>query len=510
MILRSTFALIALLIILMSTLIASAQDAKSFVDNSPQNFPQDSRKQDAAPIFIMKMINYNLTSLINPLGNFSDSGFSFLFSILKFILILLIFYLVLKPERVTLVSPFDNLDGTYSDEATSNLFISEIQRIMDAEREILTDSNSRLIDFASNNIPSEIQIEKRSDIIMKSRLYSKSQQQAGLKHLNILSSRDFLGSTFSEIGSVTYSGTSLSVGHIFLLVKGYIPYNTIKIIKGSIRKSSSTISIIICLIDRKGTIVFEKKFIGGENDNPEEHIPKLIRSLSFKAAKELESKGRHPSHPSLILGLACLELNELEEAELIFNKLNEIDPLKGTFCLGLVYDAQERHEMALQCFGRVIELDPQDLTSWYNKGSILAKLNRHKEAIADYDKALESNQESTPTWNNKGNAHYVLKEYDRAIECFEKVINLSEKNKLALISKRNRFYWAENYDEVIRCSIKEKDIDEWSAIAWYNRGNAQNSLKKFQEALISYEKAIELNPEFLAAYYNKGTCLALG
>ena len=94
----------------------------------------------------------------------------------------------------------------------------------------------------------------------------------------------------------------------------------------------------------------EEKSTIREYDNPKDSIPRLVRSLSFRVAKELAAKGRHSSYPSLDLGQAYLELNKLEEAELIFDKIRELDQENGTFGLGLVYEAQERLEKGSTMF----------------------------------------------------------------------------------------------------------------------------------------------------------------
>ena len=303
MIPRSILALIALLFILILTLINGANS----VDG---NFSK-------------------IKIIIDPIGNFFDYGFNFIFSLLKFILVLFIVIWIFKPEKVTLIYPFDTLDETYSGEAVSNLLISEIQIIKNTEREISAGSNSLLMGFSLKNIPSEIQIDKRSNRLMNSIKYRKSQEQAGLENLKLSLSGDYLGSNLSEVRA-TYGGTSLSVGHILFLLRRLCPFNMINTIKGSVQKYGSTVSVIISLIDGKGNLtIWEEKSIIGEDDSPEEHIPGLIRSLSFKVAKELAAKGRHSSHPSMTLGLAYLGLNELKEAELFFNEIREIDRQKA-------------------------------------------------------------------------------------------------------------------------------------------------------------------------------------
>ena len=54
----------------------------------------------------------------------------------------------------------------------------------------------------------------------------------------------------------------------------------------------------------------------------------------------------------------------------------------------------ERFEEALECFSKALELDPEDVFSWINKGSSLALLERFDEALECFDKAIELDPEN--------------------------------------------------------------------------------------------------------------------
>ena len=48
----------------------------------------------------------------------------------------------------------------------------------------------------------------------------------------------------------------------------------------------------------------------------------------------------------------------------------------------------KRHEEAVACFRRAVEIDPRSAIDWANLGSNLRDLGRNDEAIAMYEKAL--------------------------------------------------------------------------------------------------------------------------
>jgi tetratricopeptide (TPR) repeat protein len=67
--------------------------------------------------------------------------------------------------------------------------------------------------------------------------------------------------------------------------------------------------------------------------------------------------------------------------------------------------AKERdNEDALIAYDKALELDPNHVSAWNNKGIILSRLERFEEAIECYDKAIEIEPQYANAWYNKANA----------------------------------------------------------------------------------------------------------
>ena len=62
------------------------------------------------------------------------------------------------------------------------------------------------------------------------------------------------------------------------------------------------------------------------------------------------------------------------------------------------------NEDALIAYDKALELDPNHVRTWNNKGIILARLKRFEDAIECYDKAIEIDPEYANAWYNKANA----------------------------------------------------------------------------------------------------------
>ena len=71
-----------------------------------------------------------------------------------------------------------------------------------------------------------------------------------------------------------------------------------------------------------------------------------------------------------------------------------------------------------EAFGDRIQIMHND---WFNKGFSLAELGKHNEAIDCYDKVLEIDPNSVYAWNGKANALNGLGEYTEAIKFYDKL-----------------------------------------------------------------------------------------
>ncbi|HEX5457968.1 MAG TPA: tetratricopeptide repeat protein [Candidatus Nitrosotalea sp.] len=59
---------------------------------------------------------------------------------------------------------------------------------------------------------------------------------------------------------------------------------------------------------------------------------------------------------------------------------------------------------ALIAYDKALELDPNHVSAWNNKGIVLSRLKRFEESISCYDKAIELNPIYANAWYNKANA----------------------------------------------------------------------------------------------------------
>jgi len=67
-----------------------------------------------------------------------------------------------------------------------------------------------------------------------------------------------------------------------------------------------------------------------------------------------------------------------------------------------------RWNEALNAYDKVLELNPNDASAYYNRGLAYSNLGNYKLAILNYDRAIELNPKDADAYYNRGNAYSRL------------------------------------------------------------------------------------------------------
>jgi tetratricopeptide (TPR) repeat protein len=131
------------------------------------------------------------------------------------------------------------------------------------------------------------------------------------------------------------------------------------------------------------------------------------------------------------------------------------------------------YELAIRCFGKATSLDTRSRQAWYIKGNPL-RINqpiRHYEdqVLECYDKSIEIDPNFIDAWNNKGLALHNLalgnlKKYKEAIECYDKAIEIDPNFIEPYLNKANALLYLKYYDQARECNKKAMDLNH----AWDN------------------------------------------
>ncbi len=155
-------------------------------------------------------------------------------------------------------------------------------------------------------------------------------------------------------------------------------------------------------------------------------------------------------------------------------------------------------------FSKAIELKPNYINAYINRGVAYDQLKMYEAAISDYDTVIHLNPDNLMAYNNRGISKANLGQYDDAIKDYDKVIQIDDKF-LAAYGNRGRAKTAleqfsdalSDYNTVLR--LRPDDV-----IVFYNRGDLYYKMKKYEDAISDFSKAILLKPGYIMAYYGRG------
>lgn len=84
----------------------------------------------------------------------------------------------------------------------------------------------------------------------------------------------------------------------------------------------------------------------------------------------------------------------------------------------------EKYEEAIERFDKVINLQNDNYSAWFNKGWALKRLSRYEEAVTFYDQGLKFNNNNYLAWFGRGNALKKLERYKDAIFSYNKALKI--------------------------------------------------------------------------------------
>jgi len=177
-------------------------------------------------------------------------------------------------------------------------------------------------------------------------------------------------------------------------------------------------------------------------------------------------------------------------------------------------------EKSVQALDSALRIDPENVTLWQTKGSILAFMdNKVEEANKAFDRAfqilnqsIEKKPDDVETLLSVAKTFRGMGKYDDAIESIDRVIELDSKNIDARFYKAEFLTLAGRYSEatdVYGETIEMIPADETSTLtsAWSMMGNSFYDDGRYKDAINAYDKAIEISPEDAGAWGNKGLAL---
>jgi len=208
---------------------------------------------------------------------------------------------------------------------------------------------------------------------------------------------------------------------------------------------------------------------------------------------------------------------------------------------GLILAENGQFYPSIDCFDKVLQINPYNISALMNKASSLHDLDRYPDAVALYDKVLQMTPQSCAALVGKAICYYKLGQYYESIKWCDKTLYVDRTNidalnyKGASLDKLGQYNQAmDSFDSVLRldnmnviamngvgeCLYKLKKFTE--SVEWcdrvlqiyphdsytiYTKGSSFHHLERYKEALECFDQTLQIDPSFFLALNGKGTVL---
>lgn len=119
-------------------------------------------------------------------------------------------------------------------------------------------------------------------------------------------------------------------------------------------------------------------------------------------------------------GYLKFKSGRLKEAEDIFLALSRYDHKTGYYhtALGAIYQKQKKIIEALVEYTVAIELNPEDITAYANRGEVYYSIAQHEQCLKDFEAAIALDKTGKDPWANR--ARFLMKMAKEEMETLEK------------------------------------------------------------------------------------------
>ena len=235
---------------------------------------------------------------------------------------------------------------------------------------------------------------------------------------------------------------------------------------------------------------------GKNNGLSEETINALEEQLSFSS----------PPHNQVNALIELYNAGQMVETEKGCLELLETYPqtLVVINLLGTAFKAQGKLAEAVASYDQAIELKPDYINAYYNRGITLQELGKLAEAVASYDQAIQFKPDYAEAYYNRGITLQEMGQLAEAVSSYDQAIELKPNYAEAHNGRATTLQELGKLAEALVSYDQAIELKSDYAEAYSNRGNVLQEMEQLAEAVASYDRAIQIKPDYAEAHNDLG------
>jgi len=165
---------------------------------------------------------------------------------------------------------------------------------------------------------------------------------------------------------------------------------------------------------------------------------------------------------------------------------------------------QHDYEGALSDYNKILEISPELLNVYYNRGAVKAELQDYNGSISDFNILIKLTPKDADAYSSRANVKSLLLDYPGALKDYNKAIEIDPYSVVAYYNRGRMKYTLNDYKGAIADFNKAIKINSHIAEPYCGRGQVKFDLKDYKGAMADLNMAININPDFDVAYSARG------
>ncbi len=154
----------------------------------------------------------------------------------------------------------------------------------------------------------------------------------------------------------------------------------------------------------------------------------------------------------------------------------------------------ERYDLAIELYQKVVKLDPKFKSAWDNLGRAYLALGKNDDAVQAFQKQIEINPYDEFAYNGLGLAYEHKAQYDDAIKQFQKQIEINPLDQNAHANLGLLYVKQKRFTEAVPELEKAVDILPKNPLLQISLGQAYVATGQADKGMAAFEKAVTLAP----------------
>jgi len=183
------------------------------------------------------------------------------------------------------------------------------------------------------------------------------------------------------------------------------------------------------------------------------------------------------------------------------NKMTpDIDTL---FSTAFSFYKMGQYSDAVDSFNKVLQIEANNVTAQFLKGSSLYKEGKYQDAVDSFNKVIEIKPNNTDAMLYNGKSLFNLERYNDAIAQLNKLLAVESSNTDALLYKGKSLYNLERYNEAIAQFNRLLAVEPTNTDALLYKGISLYNLERYNEAVAYFDRVLEIDPNNINATKQK-------